>query len=259
MKKQILYGVSNENKPIPRYEGFEGHADGSIDIRLSGVNFFEIEEELLPITWRDIFNSKLHELCNKTEIYHQNIIKDPYPFAIFDKYIDRLWAMLRNYCHPKSDAERAFFDLYCKLCLQSEEHYSLLPALIPQVYINWDSCKEQRRINEKPYIVDFVFKSPQFGTNNLVIVEIDGRSHYANYDKDNGSYILSEEKYAEHLKKDRWLRKQGFKVFRIGNSEINYLKNLPEKDKLKEFYFFFQEIFDDIVYTECYHNFTDIY
>ncbi|MBX9259132.1 DUF559 domain-containing protein [Desmonostoc muscorum CCALA 125] len=255
MKKQILYGKSDKDKKIPWYEGFKIHADGSIDIRLSGVNCFDIEKETLTITWLDLFNSKLHELCNITEIYQVTILEDPDPLTIFEKYVDRLWDMLKNYCNPNSNAEKDFFELYCQLCCKSEDHAAFVPALIPHVYINWDSCRPKRDRSEEPYIVDFVFKSPQFETNNLVIVEIDGYSHYATYNNNNSNYCLSEDKYAEHLKKDRWLRKQGFKVFRIGNSEIKKITNLPEKDRLKEFYFFFIEIFGDIIFIEGFHDF----
>ncbi|MBD2616395.1 hypothetical protein H6G94_35100 [Nostoc punctiforme FACHB-252] len=75
------------------------------------------------------------------------------------------------------------------------------------------------------------------------MVEIDGASHYAEY----GNYSYNEHKYAEHLQKDRWLRKEGFPVFRIGNSEIRKIMQLPAPERIDNFYVFLQEVFGNIV------------
>lgn len=138
--------------------------------------------------------------------------------------------------------------VYCDLCCRDVHRGALLPALIPHVYVNWNFSKKEREKIEKPFIVDFIFKSSAFGTNEIVVVEIDGLSHYNIYDSERKKNELSEDVYAEHLKKDRWLRKQGFKVFRIGNSEIKTITSSPEKDKLDIFHDFFTEVFGEIVF-----------
>ena len=136
------------------------------------------------------------------------------------------------------------------MCCRDLHGGALLPALIPHVYVNWNFSKEKRAKIKKPFIVDFIFKSSAFGTNDIVVVEIDGLSHYTIYNNKKKKYEPSEDVYAEHLKKDRWLRKQGFKVFRIGNSELKAITSLPEKDKLDNFYDFFTEVFGEIVFIE---------
>ena len=252
MKRALLYG--KVDKLFPLYEGFQIDVDGSIELRLTGVNTFELERDDEEIRWLDLFDSQLNNLLNSQEILEASLLTDSYPFATYDKYTSRFWNRVSQYCNSKSEVEKDFFDLYCHLCLRDNGPDALLPALIPHVYINWYSTTEKRRGNEEPYIVDFVFKSSAFGTNNLVIVEIDGPSHYASYDHNRKQYTVDETIYAKHLKKDRWLRKQGFKVLRLGNSEIRSITSLPEEDRLKHFHFFFREVFGEIISIDEYDS-----
>lgn len=209
-----------------------------------------VERDDEEIRWIDLFDSQLNNLLNSQEILEASLLTDSNPFATYDKYTSRLWNRVHKYCN--SEVEKDFFDLYCHLCFRDNDSDALLPALIPHVYINWYSTSEKRRINEEPYIVDFVFKSPAFETNSLVIVEIDGPSHYASYDSNRKQYTVDETIYAKHLRKDRWLRKQGFKVLRLGNSEIRSITSLPEEDRLKQFHFFFREVFGEIISIDEY-------
>ncbi len=57
---------------------------------------------------------------------------------------------------------------------------------------------------------------------NLIIIEIDGASHYSN-----GIDKPSMEVYTEHLRKDRWLRNQGWAIYRVSN-------NVKHNDKVNE-------------------------
>jgi hypothetical protein len=243
MKRVLYYGRAEKN--IPWYDGFNISADGSIDFRLSGVETFEFNADQ-EILWVDIFKSKLDKLVSYQEKVEIDCSNEGHPFAVYGKYIERLFDMLKPYCNSESQAEKDFFNLYCDLSCCDFHGGALLPALIPHVYINWDHSQEERNKKKKPYIVDFVFKSSRFETSSLVIVEIDGFSHYATYDPVIRENIASEALYAEHLEKDRWLRKQGFKVFRIGNAEIKNIMLLPEEKRLKEFYSFFKEVFGNI-------------
>jgi very-short-patch-repair endonuclease len=250
MKRALLYGKADKSSPW--YEGFQIDVDGSIELRISGVNTFELERDDEEIRWIDLFDLQLNNLLNSQEILEASLLTDSNPFATYDKYTSRFWNRLRQYCN--SEVEKDFFDLYCYLCFRDNGPDALLPALIPDVYINWYSTQEKRDINEEPYRVDFVFKSPAFGTNSLVIVEIDGPSHYASYDRNRKQYTVDETIYAKHLKKDRWLRKQGFKVLRLGNSEIRSITSLPEEDRLKHFHFFFREVFGEIISIDEYDS-----
>ena len=250
MKRALLYGKAD--KLIPWYDGFQMCADGSINFHLCGVDTFEIEENQ-EIRWLDLFNAKLNKLVTDQEISEAVCNAEGQPLAIYERYVERLWDNLKLYCNLESQAEKDFFDLYCDLSWSSVHTGAFLPALIPHVYINWHFSKTVRAKKEIPYIVDFIFKSSIFGTNDLVIVEIDGFSHYANYEPTNRMPIASEKLYAEHLKKDRCLRKQGFKVFRIGNAEIKNIMLLSQKEKTKYFYYFFREVFGEIIWSEQFY------
>ncbi|MBE9096894.1 hypothetical protein [Tychonema sp. LEGE 07203] len=245
MQQILLFGKAD--KIFPLCDGFEIKGNGSIDFSLSGVNKLQIQEGK-DINWMNLIDSQLHNLADQEEIIDLESCSGGYPFAFYDKYISSLWKKLETYCNPKSTAEKLFFNLYCELCCRDVHGGALLPALIPHVYVNWDFSQEERSKRKKPFIVDFIFKSSAFGTNDIVVVEIDGQSHYARYDTERKTYQLSEDVYAENLKKDRWLRKQGFKVFRIGNSELKTITSSPEKDKLDNFYCFFTEVFGKIVF-----------
>ncbi|QIR37956.1 hypothetical protein HCG51_15415 [Tolypothrix sp. PCC 7910] len=164
MKKVILYGSKDKNSPW--LEGFQSHPDGSLEFDMSGVNVFEMEKEDQEITWLNLFYSKLNELCKPKEILESQF-EDDDPLSIYYKYVDRLWDRLKQYCHLKSQVEQDFFDLYCQLCLHHTGEDAFLPALIPHVYVNWSFSKQKRSMNEEPYVVDFIFKSPAFESNNL--------------------------------------------------------------------------------------------
>jgi very-short-patch-repair endonuclease len=256
MKRAIFYGV--KDKKIPWVDGFQICSDGSLKSRISGINLYEINDQKDEVTWFSLFQSEKHNLLSEEELQQEIWQSHEDPFAFYYGYRERMWDKLLEYCHPKSKAERIFFEMYCRLCFYDNGEEAFLPALIPCVYLNWYLDKEERQENSEPYIVDFVFKSPAFRTNDIVVIEIDGPSHYADYTSNADRYIVSEKRYAEHLLKDRWLRKNGFKVFRIGNYELERITKLDEKEQLKEFYFFFVEMFGSIIAIDRY-NFPEFF
>lgn len=116
------------------------------------------------------------------------------------------------------------------------------PALIPQVWLNWihyDSKDKQRseRMHLEPFRVDFLYQ----GENRMagfkkVIVEIDDIFHTGDVKKYVDDFLKSPgvevepslEKFTEHLRKDRWLRRHGWEVSRFSTLEVekenyNYL------------------------------------
>lgn len=250
MNRALLYG--KVDKLTPWYDGFQVSPDGSFNFRLSGVEVFELKEKDHSITWFGLFDSKLDELVTSQEQSEALFCDEGYPLAIYERYVPRLWNKLEQYCNSKSQAEKDFFNLYCHLCSREVDAGASMPALIPHVYVNWYSSKEDRAKNKNPYVVDFVFKHFAFGVQNMVVIEIDGLSHYAEYSDSKKLYIASEDIYSEHLRKDRWLRKQGFNVFRIGNNEVTHIASLPEEDKLEKFYDFFSEVFGEVLNVETF-------
>lgn len=245
MNYKLFYGQSERS--FPWYDGLQVSANGSMDVSLIGVDIFEINEENQNIRWYDLFYSKLETLVSREEVYEAHYRHPNRDLEVYGSFAHRLWDQLVSYCNPKAKTEKDFFNLYCDLCRGDFHEGAFLPALIPHVYLNWNVSKKDEDI---PCIADFVFKNSAFGTNNLVVVEIDGSSHYTKYNSISGVNVASEEIYANHLKKDRWLRKQGFKVFRIGNAEINKIMALPEKERFSCFYHFFRDVFGDVVYIE---------
>ncbi len=100
------------------------------------------------------------------------------------------------------------------------------PALIPQVWVNWihyDSADKDRarRIKEEAFRVDFALIYQ--GRN--IVIEIDGSSHfseilYLDPNTDRFIYEPSLAKYTESVRKDRWLRRQGWEVWRFTDQEV---------------------------------------
>lgn len=137
-----------------------------------------------------------------------------------------------------TDAERHFFDLYVEVCRQTYgwgDDVWDAPALIPQVWVNWihfDSRSKERaqRAQEEPFRVDFALRTKH--TGEFVIIEIDGSSHFGGRSfvgHDGGMmFEASMEAYTKHLRKDRWLRKQGWRVVRLSNMEIDDVENTTQ-------------------------------
>ena len=123
--------------------------------------------------------------------------------------------------------ERKFFQDYVNLCGINECPlvFRDCPALIPQFWVNWlhynfRDKNRAKRARKEPFRVDFVLKDKQLG-HNLIIIEIDGSTHYCT-----NTGIASMEVYTEHLRKDRWLRHEGWQVYRVSNKEIDEYDNI---------------------------------
>ena len=60
--------------------------------------------------------------------------------------------------------------------------------------------------------------------NRIIVIEIDGSSHFSEpYVKEQTSgvgYLADIDAFTTHLKQDRWLRKQGWEVYRFSNKEV---------------------------------------
>ena len=133
--------------------------------------------------------------------------------------------------------------------MQADGPVDLTPALIPNVTVNWYTKQTARRESNEPFHVDFVIKTPRVAGDCLAVIEVDGPSHYADFN--NGRYQVSEEAYARHLRRDKFLRDSGFKVFRIANIEVMRIMQINDDEKkLAAFYDFFNEAVGDAVFVE---------
>lgn len=103
------------------------------------------------------------------------------------------------------------------------EHFLLdelldFPALIPEVWLNYvgydKTEQDEAHLSKNPQRVDFVM----VGAGRKCVIEIDGPSHYADYI--DGSYVVSQVRYAKNLAIERSLRRQGWEIHRFANIEV---------------------------------------
>ena len=138
-----------------------------------------------------------------------------------------------------SEAEVMFFKAY--FINFASKLGDKLPALLPQVYVAYDpiSAKDlpdgKTRIRQR---IDFLMILPNL---KRVIIEIDGKHHYAHEDG-----RADPHRYAEMVRVDRELRLRGYEVFRFGGAEF-YNKNssqTPEENAIELVRTFFTALFE---------------
>lgn len=93
-----------------------------------------------------------------------------------------------------------------------------IPALIPQVYLHFDPATQSARRSAgqsgSPLArqrMDFLIL---FSSRHRVVLEVDGKQHYANGD------TVSPALYSEMVSEDRRLRLAGYEVYRFGGAEL---------------------------------------
>jgi very-short-patch-repair endonuclease len=95
------------------------------------------------------------------------------------------------------------------------------PALIPEVWLNYlgpqKSADDEIHLSENPSRVDFVM----IAEGKKCVIEIDGKSHYADYDEEARRWSVSERRYTRNLRIERSLRNQGWEIFRFSDLEVN--------------------------------------
>jgi hypothetical protein len=93
------------------------------------------------------------------------------------------------------------------------------PALIPETWLNfvgYDRTEDDdRHLSENPQCVDFVL----FSQGRKAVIEIDGPSHYADYDEQTRRYTVSEARYTKNLRIERSLRRKDWEIYRFSNLE----------------------------------------
>ena len=87
------------------------------------------------------------------------------------------------------------------------------PALIPQVYLYYDPQTQEQRGFKLFEHQKFDFLMI-FSHRDRVVIEIDGKQHYANDE------IASPKKYSEMVKAQRELSLYGYDVYRFGGYEF---------------------------------------
>jgi hypothetical protein len=101
------------------------------------------------------------------------------------------------------------------------------PALIPEVWLNYvgpeRTVEDEKHLRENPQRVDFVL----LANGKKCVIEIDGPSHYADYDEGARTYSVNERLYAKNLKIERSLRRQGWEIHRFANVEV---RDVPDEE-----------------------------
>ncbi len=124
-----------------------------------------------------------------------------------------MFRRLRAAVHAaQSPGEVAIFEAYYAHFARSMA--GKLPALVPQVYLHYDprTASERGASRALPrQRMDFLLL---LGHGARVVVEVDGRHHFANGE------LASPARYAEMAAEDRRLRLQGYEVYRFGAAEF---------------------------------------
>ena len=122
-----------------------------------------------------------------------------------------LYNRLRSCLPGESPPQRLLFEEYHRFL---GSRTPACPALLPEVWLHWDpKHAAERGSNALPrFRMDFLLLLPG---NVRVVVEVDGRQHYADGDS------ASPRKYAEMAAEDRALRLAGYEVYRFGATELD--------------------------------------
>lgn len=160
---------------------------------------------------------------------------DHLPFET--SFLDRLWESV-NHC--ESPIERMFFSAYLELVEELGEN---IPALIPQVYLYYDS-KVQRERTIKIFdhqCMDFLML---FSDSRRIVIELDGiEGHYGNKHQFPGrkypDYIASPVLYAHMVEAQRNMTLSGYEVYRFGGKEFE--DGDQAKEMIKQF---FRDLFE---------------
>lgn len=113
-------------------------------------------------------------------------------------------------------------DFFIRFGKNFKIRHSNVPVLIPQAWIQWHSLSKRRLGNFSTlksndiYRVDFV----AFWNNKKTAIFIDDISHYAEREEDSDKWLASQKRYSETLCENRWLLRNGWKVFRASNLEV---------------------------------------
>jgi very-short-patch-repair endonuclease len=216
--KLIIYGEE------PPKISFTQSPKGDLSFKVENERVIEIDPEQKTIRWIHLYpvNRRWKFRKAKSEEEEDKL------FVEFTGELEKL---------NRSEAERLFFSKYVSECLNRSVTVKCweAPALIPQVWVNWihyDARDQKRaqRVQREPFRVDFMMKDEEI-SESLLIIEIDGLSHFCDFRINPvGSPIPhpSMDSFTEHIIKDRWLRKQGWQVFRVSSQEVEQCENFSD-------------------------------
>ena len=216
--------------------------------KIQGIVFAAVAKPSFILT--DVLNQDVEipadpekYLCYDKDIRPEGLLwkdlKDWYSCSCLESeksLLSRLW---ESVCHCKSPIEKTFFSTYLELV---DELGDTIPALLPQVYLYFDSKSQKERTIQifDHQCMDFLMILSQ---RKRVVIELDGAQHYADSQKINmhgrecSVCIASPAKYASMVKAQREMTLAGYEVYRFGGKE------LMESDAREVIRQFFTELF----------------
>lgn len=236
--------VQNRLAGVPASELFdiarrvtEEFDDPELDQLLEGGGFRGVDGELKNVIFaadgpkpRIILSDALNNTVDIVEGADRCLVYDrPLPSAgLTWRELVSWWAALRSITDDRAAAtslyrrlarslasppERLLFKTYCERYTNTDD----VPALIPQVYLHYSpyTARELAAMQgaELPrQRMDFLLLPTE---RTRVVIEVDGKQHYAN---DDGT--ASSSRYAEMVHEDRKIRLSGYEVFRFGGREL---------------------------------------
>lgn len=137
-----------------------------------------------------------------------------------DELVNRLFEAVR---HCGSPIEEKFFSAYLEFV---SDIGGEIPALLPQVYLYYDSKTQKERTLKifEHQCMDFLMV---FSDSKRVVIELDGVQHYGEAEPVEipGRFypvnIASPSKYAMMVSAQREMTLAGYEVYRFGGSELN--------------------------------------
>jgi hypothetical protein len=123
-----------------------------------------------------------------------------------------LYQRLASALPGNSPPQRNLFDLYYKI---HGTAVPALPALLPEVWLNWDpkTVRERGAAALLGHRMDFL---PLLPNGQRVVLEVDGSHHYSSRDGTRPAPA----RYAAMARADRELKLSGYEVFRFGATEL---------------------------------------
>ena len=136
-------------------------------------------------------------------------------------FVDRLMRSVENCGSP---IEKKLFTAYLDIV---EELGDNIPAILPQVYLYYDSKVQKERLKKifDHQCMDFLMIISE---SRRVVIELDGIQHYAKDEKihiPNRQYPIYEasvDKYASMVSAQRDMTLAGYEVYRFGGKELCY-------------------------------------
>lgn len=148
-------------------------------------------------------------------------------------FIDRMWSSVE---HCGSPIEKKLFAAYLELV---EEVGDNLPALLPQVYLYYDSKVQKERLTKifDHQCMDFLMIVSE---SRRIVIELDGIQHYADDDEVQlpgrpfPVHIASVDRYASMVSAQRDMTLAGYEVYRFGGKEL--YDDVEAKRLVKQFF-----------------------